>query len=135
MNDDTFDYTTLIDIRFADLDAYGHVNNAVFFTYLEHARVKMFQEYFGAFLDSSLLFLVVRAECDYKAPVTLKDRLLITLTVDQLRRTSFTFHYRLHDGSGREFATAKTVMVAYDPQAKKPVALPARIHATFARFS
>ncbi|MFO7812351.1 MAG: thioesterase family protein, partial [Pelovirga sp.] len=63
MSYEDFTYTTSIDIRFADLDAYGHVNNAIFFTYLEHARVKMFQEYFGAFLDSSLLFLVVRAEC------------------------------------------------------------------------
>lgn len=133
MSYDTFEYTTSIDIRFADLDAYGHVNNAIFFTYLEHARVKLFQHYFGAFLDSSLLFLVVRAECDYKAPITLQDPLLITLTVEQLRHTSFTFSYRLHDGRGREFATARTVMVGYDPQAKKPVALPVQIRETFAQ--
>ncbi|MFO7766494.1 MAG: thioesterase family protein [Pelovirga sp.] len=133
MSYDTFEYTTSIDIRFADLDAYGHVNNAIFFTYLEHARVKLFQHYFGAFLDSSLLFLVVRAECDYNAPITLQDPLLITLTVEQLRHTSFTFSYRLHDGRGREFATARTVMVGYDPQAKKPVALPVQIRETFAQ--
>lgn len=133
MSYDTFEYTTSIDIRFADLDAYGHVNNAIFFTYLEHARVKLFQHYFGSFLDSSLLFLVVRAECDYKAPVTLQDSLLITLTVEQLRNTSFTFLYRLHDGNGREFATARTVMVGYDPQAEKPVALPVQIRETFAQ--
>ncbi len=134
MNSDPFEYTTLIDIRFADLDAYGHVNNAVFFTYLEHARVKLFQHYFGAFLDSPLLFLVVRAECDYKAPITLKDHLLITLTVEDLKRSSFTFFYRLHDGNGRDFATARTVMVSYDPQAKKPAALPVKIRETFAQF-
>ncbi len=135
MSHENFAYTTSIDIRFADLDAYGHVNNAIFFTYLEHARVKMFQEYFGAFLDSSLLFLVVRAECDYRLPITLKDNLLITLKVEQLRRSSFTFSYLLHDGGGREFATAKTVMVGYDPQAKKPTALPAEIRQTFARYN
>lgn len=126
-----FAYTIAIDIRFADLDAYGHVNNAVFFSYLEHARVKMFQEYFGAFLDSSLLFLVVRAECDYRTPVTLSDKLLITLQVEQLRHSSFTFGYLLHDGAGRQFATAKTVMVGYDPQAKKPVPLPAEMRQIF----
>lgn len=135
MSYEDFTYTTSIDIRFADLDAYGHVNNAIFFTYLEHARVKMFQEYFGAFLDSSLLFLVVRAECDYRLPITLNDNLLITLKVEQLRHSSFTFTYLLHDGDGREFANARTVMVGYDPQTKKPAALPAEIRQTFARYS
>lgn len=134
MNPAAFQFSTTIDIRFADLDAYGHVNNAIYFTYLEHARVKMFQEYFGAFLDSSLLFLVVRAECDYRLPITLNDSLQITLKVEQLRHSSFTFAYLLHDGGGREFATAKTVMVGYDPKAKKPAALPAEIRQTFAQL-
>lgn len=134
MNPSAFQFSTAIDIRFADLDAYGHVNNAIYFTYLEHARVKMFQEYFGAFLDSSLLFLVVRAECDYRLPITLNDSLHITLKVEQLRHSSFTFTYLLHDGGGREFATARTVMVGYDPQAKKPAALPVKMRETFAQF-
>ncbi len=134
MNSFPFEFMTAIDIRFADIDAYGHVNNATYFTYLEHARVKMFQKYFGAFLDSSLLFLVVRAECDYRLPITLNDQLQITIKVEQLRHSSFTFNYLLHDGGGREFATAKTVMVGYDPKAKKPAALPAEIRQTFARL-
>lgn len=134
MNLPVFQFSTVIDIRFADLDAYGHVNNAIYFTYLEHARVKMFQEYFGAFLDSSLLFLVVRAECDYRLPITLNDSLQITLKVEQLRHSSFTFTYRLHDGGDREFATARTVMVGYDPQTKKPAALPVKMRETFAPF-
>lgn len=134
MNLPVFQFSTVIDIRFADLDAYGHVNNAIYFTYLEHARVKMFQEYFGAFLDSSLLFLVVRAECDYRLPITLNDSLQITLKVEQLRHSSFTFTYLLHDGGGREFATARTVMVGYDPQTKKPAALPVKMRETFAPF-
>jgi acyl-CoA thioester hydrolase len=133
MNPAAFQFSIEIDIRFADLDAYGHVNNATYFTYLEHVRVKLFQEYFGAFLDSSLLFLVVRAECDYRLPITLNDNLLITLKVEQLRHSSFTFTYLLHDGGGREFATARTVMVGYDPQAKKPAPLPAEIRQTFAQ--
>lgn len=133
MNLSAFQFSTAIDIRFADLDAYGHVNNAIYFTYLEHARVRMFQEYFGAFLDSNLLFLVVRAECDYRLPITLNDSLQITLKVEQLRHSSFTFTYLLHDGGGREFATARTVMVGYDPQAKKPAALPVKMRETFAQ--
>lgn len=133
MNLSAFQFTTEIEIRFSDLDAYGHVNNALFFTYLEMTRIKMFQHYFGAFLDSSVLFLVVRAECDYRLPITLKDRVEITLTVEQLRHSSFTFSYRVHDGHDRLYATARTVMVGYDPVLSKPVAIPAQIRETFAR--
>ncbi len=128
-----FEFTTDIEIRFADIDAYGHVNNAIFFTYLETARIKLFQQYFGGFLDTSLTFLVVRAECDYRLPVTLNDRLQITIQIEQLRHSSFTFSYRLHNGEGKDYATAGTVMVCYDPVASRPVAIPAEIREIFAQ--
>ncbi|MCF6265134.1 MAG: acyl-CoA thioesterase [Desulfuromusa sp.] len=126
-----FEYTTPIEIRFVDLDAYGHVNNALYFTYLETARIKLFQERFGGFLESGLMFLVVRAECDFRQPIELNNPLQITIYVDQIKFTSFDFSYRLHDGAGKIFAEAKTVMVCYDPNSKKPVALPTEIKAVF----
>ncbi|MCW8858150.1 MAG: acyl-CoA thioesterase [Deltaproteobacteria bacterium] len=128
-----FEFTTPIEIRFADLDAYGHVNNAMFFTYLETARVKLFQDRFGGFLEGDLMFLVVRAECDYRLPIELNDPLQISVYVDQVRHSSFDFSYRLHDGAGRVFAEAKTVMVSYDPKIKKPVAIPPEIKRTFSQ--
>jgi len=126
-----FEYTTPIEIRFIDLDAYGHVNNALYFTYMETARVKLFQERFGGFLESGLMFLVVRAECDFRQPIELNDPLQISIYVDQVKFTSFDFSYRLHDGTGKVFAEAKTVMVCYDPKIKKPVAIPPEIKAVF----
>ncbi|MBN1957670.1 MAG: acyl-CoA thioesterase [Desulfuromonadales bacterium] len=126
-----FEFTTPIEVRFADLDAYGHVNNALFFTFLETARIKLFQQHFGAFLDTPLMFLVVRAECDYRLPIELNDPLLVTVAVDQVRHSSFDFSYRLHDGGDKLFAEAKTVMVSYDPRIKKPVAIPAEIKKKF----
>jgi len=125
------EFNTPIEIRFADLDAYGHVNNALFFTYLETARIKLFQQHFGAFLDNELTFLVIRAECDYRLPIKLNDPLQITVWADQVRHSSFTFGYRLHNGSGTTFAEAKTVMVCYDPKIKKPVAIPPEIKVVF----
>ncbi len=126
-----FEYTTPIEIRFIDLDAYGHVNNALYFTYLETARIKLFQERFGGFLESDLMFLVVRAECDFRQPIELNDPLQISIYVDQVKFTSFDFSYRLHDGAGKVFAEAKTVMVCYDPKSKKPVAIPTELKAVF----
>lgn len=126
-----FEFTTPIEIRFSDLDAYGHVNNALFFTYLETARIKLFQQHFGAFLDNELMFLVVRAECDYRLPIELNDPLQISVYTDQVRHSSFDFSYRMYDGAGKVFAEAKTVMVCYDPKIKKPVAIPPKIKAVF----
>ncbi len=126
-----FKYTTPIDIRFADLDAYGHVNNALYLTYLEQARIRLFQEHFGAFLDSGLMFLVVRAECDYHLPIAMNDPLRVTVMADQVRHTSFVFSYRLHDGGDRLYADAKTTMVCYDPKRRRPVAIPPEMKALF----
>jgi len=128
---ENFQFNTSIEIRFSDLDAYGHVNNALFFTYLETARIKLFQQHFGAFLGSELMFLVVRAECDYRLPIELNDQLQSSISIDQVRYSSFNFSYQMHNGAGKVFAEAKTVMVCYDPKIKKPVAIPPEIKAVF----
>jgi acyl-CoA thioester hydrolase len=117
-------FTTEIEIRFADLDAYGHVNNAVFFTYLETARIKLFFERFREFLDSGLLFLVVRAECDYRKPIELREKVAVTLTPGDIGRSSFDLSYNLHDGNGTLYAEARTVMVCFDSKTGRTVPLP-----------
>ena len=128
---ENFHFNTPVEIRFSDLDAYGHVNNALFFTYLETARIKLFQQHFGAFLGSELMFLVVRAECDYRLPIELTDQLQIKVSIEEVRYSSFNFSYQMHNGAGKIFAEAKTVMVCYDPKIKKPVAIPPEIKTVF----
>lgn len=126
-----FYYTTAIEVRFSDLDAYGHVNNAIVFSYLETARVKMFRERCGDFLQSGLQFLVVRAECDYHKPIGLNDRMIIGISLERLGGASFTFNYRVHNEEEVLFAEAKTVMVCFDPQHGRPVAIPEEMKAVF----
>ena len=116
--------STEIEVRFADLDAYGHVNNAIFFTYLETARVKLLSKSFPEIMQSGLLFLVVEASCRYRAPIELSDRVHIDISTENLGRSSFTFSYLIHDDHGKEFADARTVMVCFDPERNKVVSLP-----------
>ena len=117
-------FSVPIELRFADLDAYGHVNNAVYFTFLETARTKLFHDKFIEFMDQSLLFLVVKAECEYKLPIDLKDKVIVTLEMVRIVNSIFDIDYELHNGNGKVFAHAKTVMVCYDGQAQKPVRIP-----------
>lgn len=123
------EYTTTVEVRFSDLDAFNHVNSAVYFTYLETARVKLFSDFFREVSAQGIFTVVARAACDYKIPVTLYDPLLITVRVARLGRASFDLEYRLHDGRETTYATAMTTMVCFDSINKVTVPLPESIRA------
>lgn len=117
-------FTTEIAMRFSDLDAYGHVNNAVIFTYLETARFNLFRDKFADQVDSELTYLVAEANCRYLKPISIHHRVLIEITAENIGRSSFTLRYRMHDGQGQDFADAATVMVCYDPRKGATATLP-----------
>ena len=62
-------FSAEIDMRWADLDAYGHVNNVAIFSYLEASRMKLWLEAGFDFLHGSIQALVAKAECDYLKPI------------------------------------------------------------------
>lgn len=122
-------YSTSIDLRFSDLDLYGHVNSAVYFTYLETARIKLFMEAFQELTDQGIFIVVGRAECDYKYPILLGDTVVVSAWVSRIGATSFDLTYHIHDNDDRIFANAVTTMVCVDSVKKKPVAVPERLRA------
>ncbi len=122
-------HSTSIELRFSDLDAYGHVNSAVYFTYLETARVKLFKDFFREVSQHGIFTLVARAECDFKIPIMLYDQVIVTLWVARTGRSSFDLEYRLHDGQDKTYATARTTMVCFDSIKDKTVAIPDSIKA------
>lgn len=123
--------TVSVEVRFADLDAYGHVNNAVYFTYLETARTKLFMEDFREFMKAGLTFLVVKAECEYKKPISLTSAVYVDIELIRSGRSSFDIEYRIHDNNGTLYAGAKTVMVCFDSTLNKPVKVPEAMKAMF----
>lgn len=122
-------YSTPIELRFSDLDAYGHVNSAVYFTYLETARVKLFHDFFKKASEQGIFTVVARVECDFKIPVMLYDELIVTLWVAKTGRSSFDLEYRLHDGKDKIYATARTTMVCFDSINNMTVPIPESIKA------
>jgi acyl-CoA thioester hydrolase len=117
-------FSTSIELRFSDLDLYGHVNSVVYFSYLETARVKLLQNYFRDLLEQQLFILVARAECEYKIPILFGDQLVVDITVARLGSKSFDLEYRLHDGAERTYATARTAMVCFNNAKKTTVPVP-----------
>lgn len=123
-----------VEVRFRDLDAMGHVNNAVYFSYLEQARTR----YWLTLLPGSippegitdmrrLGFILVHAECDFASPAHLSETLLVGCRISEMGRTSFACDYRIVSGAAstdvgaRLVATARTVQVLYDWAERRPI--------------
>ena len=109
-----------VQTRFRDTDAMGHVNNAVYLSYLELARMEYVRRVFDVTHYSGVDFILARAEVDYRSPTMPGETLLVGIRVTRLGGASFDFSYRVEDkASGRLVAEAKTVQVCYDYRANK----------------
>jgi acyl-CoA thioester hydrolase len=125
---DTFRFAEPIDIRFRDLDAFGHVNNAVYFTYMEMARVGYFKrlDLLGDEFPSPF-FIIAEATCQFKAPILMSARLSLRTRVSRLGNSSFDMVYEFVDeATGQALALGRTVQVMYDYAALRAVPLPDR---------
>ena len=125
--------THRLQVRFRDCDPLGHVNNAVYLTYLEQARFNLWTAQLGFTARSAaddgprgLGFILARVECDFRAQAKYGDEIDVRLSLDSFGRTSFTYRYELvNAGTGQLMATAKTVIVRFDYDAQKPAPLDA----------
>lgn len=110
-----------IDVRFADLDALGHVNHATFVTYLEHARVRWWGEYLAGRPFSEEGFLIARVELDYRKPIVLGDAVRVDLRCSHLGNTSFSLAYKvIRERDGVVLAEGQTVQVMVDFATQRP---------------
>lgn len=119
-------FQSRIKIRFNDIDAMGHVNNAVIFTYFEEGRKALFYDAFRESVPGGFNFMVAHLECDYILPVRLEDRLLLNLWVTAVGTKSFGLAYALMDGAdvSRIFAKGSSVQVCYDYRQRRSVPVP-----------
>lgn len=117
-------------VRFRDCDAMGHVNHAVYFTYMEQCRFALWRLLGGATGLPGAGTIMVHAECDYRAPAFVHDELEVQLTIGDLGRSSFAFHYEIVGvEGGRRIADGKTVNVTYDYKAGVAIPIPAETRA------
>ena len=113
-------YTIPVEVRFNDLDGLGHVNNAIYLTYLEHCRMRFFTEEAGSKSERDFPFILAHAALDYKAPLKLGASPMVKMWTSRIGGKSWDFDYELKDRkTGVVYATAKTVQVAYDYQLEK----------------
>jgi acyl-CoA thioester hydrolase len=114
-----------LEVRFRDCDALGHVNNAVYLTYLEQARFNHWKAIGIADANGERVpgVILARAEIDYRRPAQYGDIIEIRLGIAATGRTSFTYEYEILDAAGELIAAARTVLVRYDYSVGRPVPL------------
>jgi acyl-CoA thioester hydrolase len=121
-----YKYKTPIAIRFSDIDAVSHVNNAIYLTYFEEARLKYWREIINWDLTKNGI-IVGRSEVNYLKPIVLKDEVSCYVRVTRIGNSSFDVMHVLVKATphGEEICTTgKTVCVSYDYSANKSVSIP-----------
>lgn len=109
-------------VRFRDLDGMAHVNNAVFSTYLEQARLAWFGDTDPQPLEDVIL---ARTEIDFRSPVRLGEVVEIGVRPARIGTKSFELEYELQ-ADGRLVASAKSVLVGYDYERAQSMPIPER---------
>ena len=113
-----------ITIRYFDLDTNNHVNNSVYFTYMEEARTHILLEQFLKWQEDGIYFVVTDAKCKYKKPITLLDKISIEFSSDNIKGASFEINYAFVDPSGQLYAQGNTRLACVDKKTQRLVRLP-----------
>ncbi|MFC6825312.1 acyl-CoA thioesterase [Halopelagius fulvigenes] len=115
-------YRAEVDVRFQDLDAVGHVNNAVYATYCEQARVDFFEDVIGL-RSTDLNIVLASLELQYRRPIEGTGTVSVELDVPEVGNSSFTMAYEL-TYEGEVVATGESVQVVVDPETRESVRVP-----------
>ncbi|HKQ57784.1 MAG TPA: thioesterase family protein [Candidatus Eisenbacteria bacterium] len=121
--------------RFRDTDAMGHINNAVYITYLEVAR-----QVYWAKLDEHadyrrVPFILAHVDVDFRSEALVNERLEAGIRMEWISNRSFAFRYRIWEKtSSRVVVEANTVQVCYDYGAKKTIPMPDELRRSLEAF-
>lgn len=119
-------HETYLTVRFGETDLLGHVNNASYFSYLEHARVNFFKALSSddGYQYDKWQFILATIKCDFLAQTYFDQELTIATKVSRVGNTSFTLEQPMYDRkTGTLVASGESVLVYFDfdEQTSKPV--------------
>ena len=103
-------------VRFRDCDVMGHVNNAVYSTYLEEARIGV--------LGDLISFILARVEIDFRSELRMGEEVEVRTRCSRIGAKSFDLEHVITASGGRVVAEAKSVLVSYDYERSESVPVP-----------
>ena len=116
-------------VRWRDMDLNRHVNNVVYFRYLEQARIEWFDLAVNEWRDSSHGIVIASAHCNFLKPLTYPATIEVCLYAGHPSRSSFWFHYDIHPEGERElrYADGSTRVVWVNRSTGRSAPLPDRL--------
>ncbi len=121
-------FSVPVEVRFNDVDGLGHVNNALYLTYLENARMRFFTEQAGSKSERDFPFILAMAALDYKSPIKIGAHPVVKFWTARIGGKSWDFDYEIKDAkTSVMYATGKTVQVAYDYKIEKSTELTGKL--------
>lgn len=125
-----FNHSVKIQLRFADTDMLGHINNANFLTYMEVARMSYFQRVFGNTIDwKKEGIILAKAVVEYKQPIFIEDDIHVHICIDHISSKSFNMSYQFVKENTNDkiiAAQGSTLMVCYDYISNHSIVMPQR---------
>ena len=114
-----------LELRWRDLDAFQHVNNSNFLTYLEEARIRWFESWNGEWVNETIAPLLAAVQLNYRMPIPYPADVAVELFAEKVGNTSLTVGHRIASGDGATlYADGHVVMVWIDRAGGRPVPLP-----------
>lgn len=124
---DTYPFSLQQDLIWRDMDAFQHVNNAVFFRYFEDVRMFAFEQLgVNAYMSEHQVGpILAHTEANFKAPLLFPDRITISTCISDIHKKKFTMHYRVYSEKLNQIVCEGTGLIVYfDYQAQRSAAIP-----------
>jgi acyl-CoA thioester hydrolase len=117
-------YAYAQEVAFRDLDAFGHVNNAVYLTYIENARIGYARDVLGIESLEGLLLIVAGVKIDFRSRANLSETLEVGARTTRVGTKSFDLEHEIRSQDGRLVAEAQTTLVAFDYEGDRTMPIP-----------
>lgn len=118
-------FRMLVAPRWRDLDAFNHVNNSNFLTYLEEARIRWFASWGGEWVNDTIAPLLAAVQINYRQPIPYPSDIGVELFAERVGNTSLTIGHRIASEDGATlYADGHVVMVWIDRASGRPIPLP-----------
>jgi acyl-CoA thioester hydrolase len=123
-----------IEVRWADMDALGHVNNAMYFRYMEQARIAWLTEVRPEVMRGEEGPIIVAASCEFLRPIVFPAVLEVSCEAGELKRSSFPIRHEITQAGAPpiKFAEGRVTLVWVNYRAGKSVPLPDWLRAALA---
>lgn len=124
-------YATILPIRWGDMDAMNHVNNTVYFRYMEQARIEWLESLgYGTGQHNEEGPVIVNASCTYLVPLVYPGNVEVRMLIGHPGRSSLPTHYELRlQGNEKLYATGDAKMVWINPASGRSIPLPDNMRA------